>query len=318
MKKTLLAFGLMLLSTAAFAQTPVTLHPVVEVNRASIRLADVFDGIPQDMDRDIAIAPNPGKSVTYDQRVLATLAETYRLDWQPQSLTDKSVITRGATRITLDMIQPAVKAKLEEAAPLKDRTIEVAFDNKNLSVLLPSDQPTAFSLVNFSYDEASHRFRSDLLAGDPQAAQQVSTTVTGRVVAKRSVPVLVRRLAAGTTLSVSDLDWITVKEEQVGLDILTSAEAIVGQELRHDQAEGEMLRTRDVMPPRLVTRGSLVTIKAESPMMLITAQGRALQDGSKGDVVRITNTQSNRVIEGVVEGTGVVRVGALQRMVATR
>ena len=76
------------------------------------------------------------------------------------------------------------------------------------------------------------------------------------------------------------------------------------------------MRARDVSAPRLVTRGSLVTIKVETPYMMVTAQGRALQDGAMGDTVRVTNTQSNRTIEGIVASAGVVRIQTAQKMAA--
>jgi flagella basal body P-ring formation protein FlgA len=52
----------------------------------------------------------------------------------------------------------------------------------------------------------------------------------------------------------------------------------------------------------------LVTIILKSPKMTLTAQGKALDDGSDGDTVRITNTQSNKVIEAEVTGPAKVAV----------
>ena len=42
--------------------------------------------------------------------------------------------------------------------------------------------------------------------------------------------------------------------------------------------------------------------------MLLTARGKALQHGSEGDVIRISNTQSNQTIEAEVVGSGRVAV----------
>ena len=66
--------------------------------------------------------------------------------------------------------------------------------------------------------------------------------------------------------------------------------------------------------PRLVTRGSIVTMKIETPSLTVTAQGRALQDGKLGDTVRVTNTQSNRMIEGTVESDGTVKVATVRKV----
>jgi len=68
------------------------------------------------------------------------------------------------------------------------------------------------------------------------------------------------------------------------------------------------------MAPKLVARGKLVTLLIETPFMNLSAQGKALQDGSAGDVVRVLNLQSDRVIEGIAESDGVVRVLSTQKV----
>jgi len=311
-RKALLVLALCSAAMPCLAGSPVTLRATTEVNRPAIRLADVFDGVPTDIDREIAIAPAPGKSVTYNTRVLTKLAEQYRLDWQPQSMSDSTVLTRASTQITAEMIQDAVIRKLKESQNDPKSTMEILFDNRNLLVNLPADRAPDFSLVNFTYDAPSHRFRTELVA--QTGTQPINQPVSGRLLLKKSVPVLTRRLAAGTTIGESDLAWITVADEQLNTDVLAKADQIVGLELRHDQSDGELIRSRDLIAPRLVTRGSLVTLKIETPLMLMTVQGRAMQDGAKGDVVRVTNVQSNRVIEGTVEAGGVIRVGTFRKI----
>jgi len=294
----------------ALADTLVSLRPSVEVNSSSIRLSDVFAGVPIDLDRTIATAPAPGRSVTYDVRVLSKLAAKYRLDWRPQSQADRAVLSRAATRITQEMIAEVVLAKLKERH-ITEKS-EVLFDNHALEINLPADRAPSFALNNFTFDEKSKRFRSELMA-DTGAAPLV-LPVTGRIAVKRDVPVLARRLLAGTTIGPSDIDWATLPEEHVTGDVVTDSSQLVGRELRRDTPEGQPLRGRDVIPPRLVTRGGMVTLKVQTPNMVITAQGRALQDGTSGDTVRVTNTQSNRVVEGTVEGPGVVRINLTQKL----
>lgn len=314
--KALLIAALCSVSAASWANGPVTLKPMVEIDRAAIRLADVFDGLPEGLDRDIATAPVPGKSVTYDIRVLTQLAQQYRLEWTPQSPADKAILTRAATAITSTMIQQAVLEKLKENIADPKAEIEVLLDNRKLELFLPANKAPDFTLANFTYDRPSHRFRAELVAQTD--SMPVNQSVTGRVLVKKSVPVLARKLDAGVTISESDLTWVTMNEDQIGADVVMQAEQLVGREMRRNHIENDFLRAHDVIEPRLVTRGALVTLKIQTPAMLITTQGKALQDGSKGDVVRVTNMQSNRVVEGTVEATGVVRVGPFSQMAAAR
>jgi flagellar basal body P-ring formation protein FlgA len=45
--------------------------------------------------------------------------------------------------------------------------------------------------------------------------------------------------------------------------------------------------------------------------MLITARGRAIDDGAKGEVVRVQNTRSRKTIEATVAGPSRVTIGLL-------
>lgn len=314
MKKSLIAFALVLIASPVWAAGPVTLRAETELNRPTIYLSDVFDGLAKGADKEIAISPEAGKSVTYNVSVLKKLASQYSLEWEPQSIADQTVLTRAATRITPEMISKVVEQRIKQAASKDISGVEISFDRSMPQINLPADRTPDFALSNFAYDTQTRRFRGEIVAQNGN--QPAHYPLSGRAILKKQVPVLIRRLASGTTISPHDVTWKEVSEDQITNDVLASVNDLVGLELRRDQGEGEFLRSRDVVPPRLVTRGSLVTLKIETPFMLITAQGRAMQDGTKGEVVRVTNVQSNRVIEGTVEAGGTVRVGALRQMAA--
>jgi len=291
----------------AAADTLVALRPASEVRTAAIRLSDVFDGVPEAQDCDIALAPEPGKSVTYNLNVLTQLTQQYHLLWAPKSMTDASVLTRASTEITQEMVREKVLAKIKALDPQLGRMTELVFDNHHIGLTLPSEQKPDFELTKFNYNAQTRRFQTEIVVPS-NGPVPLAQTVTGRLLVRREVPVLLKRLPAQTVIGPRDLTWQTVEEDRMPRDVLDDAAQIIGKELRADAQEGDMLRGRDLLPPRLVLRGSLVTIKIETPLMRITARGKALEDGAKGDVVRIANMQSKRVIEGTVEEAGVVRI----------
>lgn len=300
------------------ADTPVKLRGETELRRMNVKLSDVFDGVPADIDRDIAQAPAPGKQVTYDVTVLKRIADKYRLGWEPQGNSDHILITSASTRITADTIRDAVIKKVKENNPTsKGGEIDVSFDNHALQIDLPADHGADFALNNFDFDASSKRFHADLVADGGNGA--FSVPLMGHITFKRHIPVLARRLEGGTTISASDVDWSMVPEDRVNMSVVTEVSQLVGHELRRDTDEGELIHTNDVIPPRLVTRGSLITMKIETALMLVTAQGKALQDGAQGDVVRVLNTQSNRMLEGTVSGPGTVTINtAIQKVAAAQ
>ena len=56
-------------------------------------------------------------------------------------------------------------------------------------------------------------------------------------------------------------------------------------------------------------RGQQVTLIAANGSVQIRAQGQALTEGAAYDRVRVQNVSSLKVVEGVVESDGNVRVG---------
>lgn len=298
-----LCCGTFAASAAAPAET-IALRPQIEITGPTVRISDVFDGVPAAIDREIAAAPQPGKSITYDARVLSRVAEKYRLNWQPQSLADKAVVTRASTVIDAGMITAAVVRQLAEDN-VKGKA-NVALDKHDLALYLPADEAPDFRLRNFTYDPLAKRFRAEIVTGD--AAAPLIKPISGRVSIMREVPAALRRMTAGTVIGAADLIMVEMPEERIQRDAVTDMAQLLNMEVRQDVAEGDMLLARDLMPQRLVTRGSLVTLRIETPFMQITAQGKALQHGSKGETIRVTNTQSNRIVEGIVEAPGVVRI----------
>lgn len=308
----LFVFSLALTATNlgfAGAGEAADLRSATEVNRPTVKLSDVFDGLPAAIDCDIARAPAPGKSITYDVNVLIHLAQQYKLDWQPQGLSDHTTITTTGTRIASDDIRPYVIDKVKDLGVKGD--IDVLFDSHMLEITVPSDRSANLVLNNFGFDSVNKRFHADLMADG--FSGPLSLPLSGHIVVRHNLPVLAHRLEAGTIMSATDVDWQSVPDDHAA-GAITSAEQLIGHELQHTTDAGVPVRERDVIPPRLVVRGTLVTMKIETSLMVLTVQGRALQDGKLGDTVRVSNTQSNRVIEGIVESDGMVRVNATQKI----
>jgi flagella basal body P-ring formation protein FlgA len=73
---------------------------------------------------------------------------------------------------------------------------------------------------------------------------------------------------------------------------------------------GTVVRASDVIRPQLVRRGEPVTITLRDGGLSISTEGRALGSGAAGDFVRVVSLSTNRTLDGVVEGTGAIRVSA--------
>jgi len=119
----------------------------------------------------------------------------------------------------------------------------------------------------------------------------------------RDVPVLAQPLRPGDVIGPQDIEWAEARASRIGAGVVTDPAGLVGFEARRFLRAGEPVRVSDLRPPLLVHKGGLVTLSYATPTMRLTLVGRALADGAKGDVVRVLNIQSSRVIEAAIDGT---------------
>lgn len=123
-----------------------------------------------------------------------------------------------------------------------------------------------------------------------------------------AAPVLDHAVAKGDLLAAADFVSQDVPAGQArGAPRLKE---IVGMEAARPLPAGTVVRASDLIRPQLVRRGEPVIIALRDGGLSITTAGRALGSGAAGDFVRIVSLSTNRTLDAVVEGTGMVRVAA--------
>jgi len=300
------AMALLLVGTPAHSAPskeppPVTLRSQVTVDAAVVTLDDVFQGVVADGARVIARAPRPGQRTTLDARWLWRTARAHGLAWRPMSRQDVVTVQRSSVVVPAHEIRAHVLEAL--GARVAGDDVELELDNPGLTIHLPVDAEAGLTVTRLNYDPRSGRVSA--VVGDG-GSQRIS--VSGKIYRMAEAPVPARRLSVGHIVRERDLHWITVRASALDRNVLVEEQLIVGQAVRRPLTEGRPIRTGDVEPPLLVQRKGMVTITLETPRMKLTAQGRALEDGALGDVVRIENIQSRRTIEATVTGPNAVTV----------
>ncbi len=300
----LLLVGAPAQSAPAKQSAPVTLRSQVTVDAAVVTLDDVFEGVVTDGARVIARAPKPGQRTTLDARWLWRTARAHGLAWRPYSRHDVATVERASLVISADQIRAKILDALGSRVTGND--VELELDSPDLTVHLPVNAEARLSVSRLDYDPRSGRVSAVIGAAGGTGGKRVS--VAGKIYRMAEAPVPSRRLGIGHIVRERDLEWITVRASALDRNVLVEEQLIVGQAVRRPLPEGRPIRTGDVEPPLLVQRKGMVTITLETPRMKLTAQGRALEDGALGDVVRVENIQSRRTIEATVMGPNAVVV----------
>jgi len=296
------------LSFGALTADAQILRSEVVVEGDRILLGDVFDGIADGAGVAVAQSPAPGKRIVLEADFLARIAQTHRINWRPQSRLDRVMVSRAGTEIGMEAVRTAVAAAIHDSAAGRARgRIEVDLDLRAVDLTVASASAATVGVESLSVDPGTGRFTATVVAparGPVQARQQVA----GRAITLIDLPVPTRRVTPGEVISIRDIDWIQVRDERNLGDVLTDAEALIGQTPRRTLAAGQPVRSRDVAAPITVGKNSSVSMVFETQNMTLIARGRALQDGAVGDTIRVLNTQSNRTIDAVVAAPGLVRI----------
>ena len=161
-------------------------------------------------------------------------------------------------------------------------------------------------LVDFTHQQRVSLGRQHAVGVKCQS--ETPWTVYVSVKVKLLEPVVAKALSAKHVLRVTG---VVVKQVDVGAlrhGYLSDTELVVGQQLKYPLAMGSVISQNAVKPEKIVRRGEMITLIAVAGSMQVKMNGTAMADGSLGQRVRVKNSSSKRVVEGVVDGPGIVRV----------
>jgi len=279
----------------------VVLRQNIVVDSTLVLLGDFFDGTGDKAIIAVAYAPDPGKRAVFDANWLYRAARSYGLKWKPMSLKQQAIVKRETVTIEREEIEDNILAALIDKGVDPEMTVELS--NRSMRLYVSSSAQASIIVENVDYDPRTRRFSAYVSTPDSK-----STRVTGRLQKILNIPVLNRRVLKGEVIRSEDIEWIKTPSERVQRDIVMQPADLVGKTPKRGLQSGSPVRSSDVQRPIIIKKGSLVTMILQTPVMTLTSQGQAIEDGSDGDVIRLTNTQSNTIVQAVVSGPGVVSI----------
>ncbi|MEG3618361.1 flagellar basal body P-ring formation chaperone FlgA [Magnetovibrio sp. PR-2] len=283
----------------------ITLNNHIVIQDGVIRLGDVFQNAGKYAERVVAYAPRPGTRSVFDARWLRRVAKAFKMDWRPGSAAERIVVERESQIVNKSEVEEILYERL--IAEGADPNARVQLSNRSFRLDLPVGEEYLLGIEQMNYDMSNSRFSAILIWGTGKDERR---RVSGRMERMSEVPVLSSRLMKGDIISKHDLDWVSMPQSRLARNAVTDSSRIVGMAAKRAIAPGKPISSSDIRRPLAVTKGDLVTMVLSTPAMRLTVQGKALQSGSKGDTIRITNTQTRTVVEATVTGAGEARVEA--------
>ncbi len=276
---------------------PVVLREKAVVAGDKIRLGDLFSGLPRDKEnRIVADAPSLGKDVVLTADWLKNAAQKHAVGWTPADSGVSITVVRSAREIGKEDVLPALVKELK-ALGLSDDA-EIALNGKNFPILIPvnSEYDLSFEDIDFSPDAKTFSAKAVIKADDDTQTADLK----GKVHVFVLVPTARHALTAGQIVTESDVFMKKTPQDKARRRNVLPLSELIGKEIKRSIRAGQSLTESDVRVRPMVTKGKAVTLSFVKGGIMLSAQGKALENGGLGDEVRVMNTQSKSVVRGTV------------------
>ncbi|MBE9526217.1 MAG: flagellar basal body P-ring formation protein FlgA [Proteobacteria bacterium] len=215
-----------------------------------------------------------------------------------------SMPTRAESLQSLDEIEQAayVYALSNAVAKYDNPQISMGDLDSRLRLQQCSGELNAFSKV-------SHSGLGNQTVG-VKCYGPVAWTVYVPVKVKVLKPVVVasKRLIARQIVTKSDIRIEQKDISSLHRGYVNNTELVIGQQLKYSIAMGTVIDPQSLLAKKLVHRGEQIMLIAKAGTMEVRMTGTALADAKRGQRVQVKNMSSKRIVEGIVDAPGIVRV----------
>mgnify|MGYP002856451111 CR=1 FL=1 len=183
-----------------------------------------------------------------------------------------------------------------------DGNIEVSIRNLRKDVTLEHYSKSYHLNVSaFSANKATGRFKAYIeLKGTEEDSPIQTINLTGSFDEMREIPVLNKRLGRSEIVADEDISWIEIPSRKVKRDTVTDELQLIGNSLRGSAYPFKPVRLSHITRPMIMERNSTIDLVFQSQNLSLKTVGIALDSGAKGDIIRVKNASSNKVVRAQI------------------
>lgn len=122
------------------------------------------------------------------------------------------------------------------------------------------------------------------------------------------VPVLKQPLQRGQTITADNITMVSVPASKVFASTIASANELVGQQTIRPLEAGKAINKLHVRVAPMVSRNQMVTLVYRKGGIELSGSAQALEDGQKGQSIRIVNPATRSTLTGTVLSDSTVEV----------
>lgn len=141
--------------------------------------------------------------------------------------------------------------------------------------------------------------------------------INGREYGKQIIPfnieVIKEIVTASKPIEINKIiseDDLTITAKDIGLsfDVFYEKEKLIGKKAKKSIGKDSFITSDMIETPPIIKKGDLIAIVFESSSLKITTQGKAMENGINGQVIRVVNTSSLKELQAQVIDEKTVKV----------
>ncbi|MBN2420156.1 MAG: flagellar basal body P-ring formation protein FlgA [Deltaproteobacteria bacterium] len=303
-----------LFSSTCFA-LEIRVKDSLEIDGDKVHLGDIATFHPADDSRvgalkaiEITTAPSTGASRRlHKDLVLYKASHIFNAEKDitltaPESIT----IKRSAQIIDEEKFEEIFSDYVLENAPWEKDQIVIEKINAPASIALPEgDLEWEINEKHNSNFIGNVSITVDFMVNGDSLRKII---VSGKISVIREVVKAARDIKSGDIIAAEDITLVTEKSRHFGNSVVSDKKGIIGKRATRRIQADQLIKSNMFEAPPAIEKGDRVIIKAENAELLITATGKALEEGCVGDQILVLNVSSGREITATVKRPDLVEV----------
>ena len=294
----------------------VRILPNAQVHGESYTLGEIaeLDGFDVKLLKELAAleigrSPLPGRSLRLsDGMIRSRLRRAVEDSRLALIVPEQAQVTRAAVRVAGAEIEEIVLARAAAEAGANAEDLRQELSGTIPDAVLPKGE-LEWQVEPLGRHLASSGERTYLVVARVNGQDAWRTTVRLKQKVYDEVVVAARPLRRNQAIASDDVKL--VRRPLTDADpsrVIGSLEQVLGKQARRPIGANELIQTEMLLQPVDVEEGGRVMVVYRTTRVILEVPGVALVNGHVGDFIPVKNLQSGRVIYGIIESGGTVRV----------
>lgn len=286
----------------------------VKVKEDKVFLSDCLKGLSFDVEKKaseimLSFAPNPGEErVIKGNYLRLKIKQLKELDLENIDIPEEITLYREYQSFDIKNIYFEIKYNLENK--IKSKNYSYSINNiEDRQIKLPLGKievETEYNKIIENIAPGKYRIMTEIkVNGESQEKINIEIDI-GRKIFEYQLKKDVLKGEFFYSDIVEKIEKIVYRENEMNQEL--NIELFEGKVFVRNMRQGAIINTRDFERNIILKRNDTVTIYTQSGGITITSSGKALENGYEGENIKVLNQISNKIITGIVEPNGTVRV----------